>query len=91
MEQIFTVRPLTSDIDHIDKDVDVLMIVHPKQLPTKTLYAIDQFVMRGGKMLLFVDPNSGADTSGQDPSNPLAGRDGQSLLESRAAAVGPGA
>jgi ABC-type uncharacterized transport system involved in gliding motility auxiliary subunit len=73
LEQLFTVRPVPSDVEHIDKDVDVLMVVHPKQLPTKTLYAIDQFVMRGGRMLLFVDPNSGPDTSGQDPSNPLAG------------------
>jgi ABC-type uncharacterized transport system involved in gliding motility auxiliary subunit len=73
IQQTFTVRPLTSEADHIDKDVDVLMVVHPKQLPTKTLYAIDQFILRGGRMLLFVDPNSGADTSGQDPSNPLAG------------------
>jgi gliding motility-associatede transport system auxiliary component len=73
MEQLFTVRTLTTDIDHVDQDVDVLMVVHPKQLPQKTLYAIDQFVMRGGRILLFVDPNSGADTSGQDPSNPLAG------------------
>jgi len=73
LEQIFTLRSLTTDIDHIDNDVDVLMLVHPKQLPPKTLYAIDQFVMRGGRLLLFVDPNSGADTSGHDPSNPLAG------------------
>ncbi len=73
IEQLFTVRTLTGDIDHIDKDVDVLMLVHPKQLPPKTLYAIDQFVMRGGKVLLFVDPDSGADTAGQDPSNPFAG------------------
>jgi ABC-type uncharacterized transport system involved in gliding motility auxiliary subunit len=73
IQQVFTVRPVTSDADHIDKDVDVLMVVHPKQLPTRTLYAIDQYVMNGGKMLLFVDPNSGADTSGQDPQNPLAG------------------
>jgi ABC-type uncharacterized transport system involved in gliding motility auxiliary subunit len=72
IQQLFTVRPLTSDVDHIDKDVDVLMVVHPKNLPTRTLYAIDQFVMRGGRMLLFVDPDSGADTSGQDPQNPLA-------------------
>jgi ABC-type uncharacterized transport system involved in gliding motility auxiliary subunit len=71
IQQLFTVRPLTADVDHIDKDVDVLMVVHPKNLPSKTLYAIDQFVMRGGRMLLFVDPNSGADTSGQDPQNPL--------------------
>ncbi len=73
IEQLFTVRTVSTDADHIDKDVDVLMVVHPKQLPQKTLYAIDQFVMRGGRMLLFVDPDSGADTSGQDPSNPFAG------------------
>jgi len=72
IEQLFTVRTVPTDADHIDKDVDVLMVVHPKQLPQRTLYAIDQFVMRGGRMLLFVDPDSGADTSGQDPSNPFA-------------------
>jgi ABC-type uncharacterized transport system involved in gliding motility auxiliary subunit len=73
LEQLFTVRTLTTDVDHIDKEMDVLMLVHPKNLAPKTLYAIDQFVMRGGKILLFVDPDSGADTAGQDPSNPFAG------------------
>ncbi len=73
LQELFTVRSLTTDVDHIDKDVDVLMLVHPKGLPPKTLYAVDQFVMRGGRILLFLDPNAGADTSGQDPSNPLAG------------------
>ena len=72
MQQLFNVRTLTSDLDHIDTDIGVLMVVHPKHLPPKTLYAIDQFVMRGGRMLLMVDPNAGADVSGQDPSNPLA-------------------
>src|SRR6202795_95558 len=73
LQELFTVRSSTADVDHIDKDVDVLMLVHPKALPPKTLYAIDQFVMRGGRILLFVDPNAGGDTAGQDPSNPLAG------------------
>jgi len=73
LQDLFTVRSLGTDVDHIDKDVDVLMLVHPKAWPAKTLYAIDQFVMRGGRVLLFVDPNSGADTGGEDPSNPLAG------------------
>jgi ABC-type uncharacterized transport system involved in gliding motility auxiliary subunit len=73
LQELFTVRTLTADVDHVDKDVDVLMLVHPKGLAPKTLYAIDQFVMRGGRILLFLDPNAGADTSGQDPSNPLAG------------------
>ncbi len=91
LQQLFTVRTLTADVDHIDKDVDVLMLVHPKQLPPKTLYAIDQFVMRGGRMLLFVDPNAGADTSGQDPSESARRGDGQPFLGSRAAAARPGA
>jgi ABC-type uncharacterized transport system involved in gliding motility auxiliary subunit len=73
LQQLFTINAVMPDVDHIDKDVDVLMVVHPKALSPKTLYAIDQFVMRGGRMLLFVDPSSGADTSGQDQSNPLAG------------------
>jgi len=72
IEQLFTVHPVGRDIDQIDKDVDVLMLVHPKDLPPKTLYAIDQFVMRGGRVLLFLDPSSGADMSGQNPSNPFA-------------------
>jgi ABC-type uncharacterized transport system involved in gliding motility auxiliary subunit len=73
LEQLFTIRPLSpTGVDHIDKDVDVLMLVHPKDWAPNTLYAIDQFVMRGGKVLLFLDPDSGADTTGQDPSNPFA-------------------
>jgi len=72
IEQLFTLRNLAGAPDHIDPDVDVLMIVQPKNLAPPTLYAIDQFVMRGGRVLLFVDPLSGADTAGQDPSNPMA-------------------
>ena len=72
IEQLFTVKTLGADIERIDPDVDVLMLIHPKQLQPKSLYAIDQFVMRGGRVLLFLDPNSGADTSGRDPSNPMA-------------------
>jgi ABC-type uncharacterized transport system involved in gliding motility auxiliary subunit len=72
IEQLFTLRNLAAAPDHVDPDVDVLMIVQPKNLPPPTLYAIDQFVMRGGHVLLFVDPDSGADTAGQDPSNPMA-------------------
>jgi len=73
LEQLFTIRTIATDVDHIDKDVDVLMIVHPKNFAPKTLYAIDQFVMRGGKVLLFLDPDSGADTTGQEPSSPFGG------------------
>jgi ABC-type uncharacterized transport system involved in gliding motility auxiliary subunit len=71
IEQLFTLRHLAPDLDRIEPDVDVLMVVQPKRLPDKTLYAIDQFVMRGGRLLLFVDPVSGADRNAQDPSNPM--------------------
>jgi ABC-type uncharacterized transport system involved in gliding motility auxiliary subunit len=50
----------------------VLVLVHPKDLPPAALYAIDQFAMRGGHILAFVDPNAQADQSGNDPNNPMA-------------------
>ena len=58
IRQFFTLRTLGTELDKIDTDVDILMIVHPQGMPEKTLYAIDQFVMRGGKVLAFVDPHA---------------------------------
>jgi ABC-type uncharacterized transport system involved in gliding motility auxiliary subunit len=58
LQQFDKVEPLDADIDVIPADVDVLMLVHPQNLPPKTLFAIDQFVLRGGKALIFVDPHS---------------------------------
>lgn len=72
LEQLFTVRTLSAEADRIEQDVDIVMLVHPKSLSPKALYAIDQFVMRGGRLLAFLDPSAGADSSGQDPQNPLA-------------------
>lgn len=61
IRQLFHIESLQRDIDLIPAHVSVLMLVHPKQLPEQTLYAIDQFVLRGGKLLVFVDPFSEAD------------------------------
>jgi ABC-type uncharacterized transport system involved in gliding motility auxiliary subunit len=72
IEQLYTVRPLEPTLAKIDADVDVLVLVHPKGLPPAALYAIDQFALRGGHVLAFVDPNSQADQSGNDPNNPMA-------------------
>ncbi len=58
MRQLFDVRPLSPELDEIPPDVDVLMLVHPKGLGERALYAIDQFVLRGGRALIFVDPNA---------------------------------
>ncbi|HET9448250.1 MAG TPA: Gldg family protein [Steroidobacteraceae bacterium] len=59
------VRTLAPDVGAIDQDVSLLLVVHPKELSPKTLYAIDQFVMRGGKLIAFVDPQSENDPAGQ--------------------------
>jgi ABC-type uncharacterized transport system involved in gliding motility auxiliary subunit len=73
LEQLFDVRQLTAaSVKTIDKDISVLVLVHPKALPDDAQYAIDQFVMRGGHLLVFVDPNAEADDSGADPNNPQA-------------------
>ncbi|MBV8119939.1 MAG: Gldg family protein [Alphaproteobacteria bacterium] len=58
LRQLDKVETLGTDIDAIPADVDVLMLVHPQNLPPKTLFAIDQFVLNGGKALIFVDPHS---------------------------------
>jgi len=56
IQQFFEVRTLAPNVTDIPDDVDVLMLVHPKNLSDVTLYAIDQFVLRGGRALVFVDP-----------------------------------
>jgi ABC-type uncharacterized transport system involved in gliding motility auxiliary subunit len=71
-QQLFNVRVLDSNVARIGPDVSVLVVVHPKQLSPSTQYAIDQYALRGGHMLLFVDPLSEQDTAGADPSNPMA-------------------
>ncbi len=63
MYDFFDVIELDSKIDEIDKDIDVLMIVHPKDLKEPALYAIDQFLLKGGKAMIFVDPLAEGDTS----------------------------
>jgi len=52
----YDVRTIPGGWDQIDPDINVLIVVHPKSLSDKALYAIDQFVMRGGRLLAFVDP-----------------------------------
>ena len=70
LQQLDRVKPLASDIDTIPADIDVLMLVHPQKLPDKTLFAIDQFVLKGGKALVFVDPLSELQASHPSQLNP---------------------
>jgi gliding motility-associatede transport system auxiliary component len=56
IKQLFDVRMVPAKTLHIDDDINVLWVVHPVNLDDDTKYAIDQFVMRGGRALIFVDP-----------------------------------
>ena len=55
-QSLFEVRGLAADVDSIDDDIGMLWIVQPKNLSNATLYAIDQFILRGGSAMIFVDP-----------------------------------
>ncbi len=72
IRQLFEVRNIGTDVETIAKDIDVLMLIHPKELSDTTLYAIDQFVLKGGRAIIFIDPYSEVDDPPTDPNNPLA-------------------
>ena len=61
------VRQIISTATSVPEGIDVVVLVHPKQLTDETLYALDQFVLRGGKLLVFVDPHSEGEA--QHPQN----------------------
>jgi ABC-2 type transport system permease protein len=60
LRQQYEVSKIETTADEI-KDVDILMVIHPKKLSEKTLFAIDQFVLKGGRTMVFVDPYSVVD------------------------------
>ncbi|HAD30564.1 MULTISPECIES: Gldg family protein [unclassified Methylophaga] len=72
LREMFNVSVLPEDIRRIPSSVDLLMVVHPKELPEQTLYAIDQYVLQGGKLITFVDPYAEVDVPEKDPDNPMA-------------------
>lgn len=56
LAQLFAVEDVSYEAAEIPADVDVLFVIHPAKPSARALYAIDQFLMRGGRALIFVDP-----------------------------------
>jgi ABC-type uncharacterized transport system involved in gliding motility auxiliary subunit len=81
LRELVQVRTIATDVAKIDNDIDALLLVHPKDLQPKTLYAIDQFVMRGGKLIAFVDP--------QAEHDPAAQQGGPMAMAPRSSSLGP--
>lgn len=67
LRQGFTVRNVPLDSQVIEPDVQVLLVAHAQGLSEATLYAIDQFVMRGGRLMAMVDPHSEAQQAAPNP------------------------
>jgi ABC-type uncharacterized transport system involved in gliding motility auxiliary subunit len=78
MYQFFDVRFLGGKQGTIDDDVKVLMLAQPHNVDPATLYAIDQFVMRGGRVLAFVDPLAEVMAAGGG-MNPMANPEGDAV------------
>ena len=70
IERLFEARQIDVEAGVIDPDIRILMLIHPKDLSEKMLYAVDQFLMRGGRLMLFADPYADKDPMFQDASNP---------------------
>ncbi len=58
ISDLFSITQIERDATSIPDGVDILMIVHPKDLKPEMLYAIDQFVLSGGRAMVFVDTNA---------------------------------
>jgi ABC-type uncharacterized transport system involved in gliding motility auxiliary subunit len=56
LKREFDVKEVPLTAKEIDKDLNVLLVIHPRDVQPATEYALDQFVMRGGKLIAFVDP-----------------------------------
>jgi ABC-type uncharacterized transport system involved in gliding motility auxiliary subunit len=70
LREFFEVRDLGPEPKRIDDAIDVLMLVHPKDVKSQTLFAIDQYLLSGRRAMIFVDPLAEADQSQPDPENP---------------------
>lgn len=62
----YEVKTVSTDVNDIN-DVDILLVVHPKNLPEKTQFAIDQFVLKGGRTVVCVDPFCWMDRPQRNP------------------------
>ena len=66
MKEFFEIKRIHEKTRSIPDGLELLMLVHPKKIPDRLIYMIDQFVLRGGKLLVFIDPNSETESFSPD-------------------------
>jgi ABC-type uncharacterized transport system involved in gliding motility auxiliary subunit len=73
LKENYTVRDIPMTADKIGDDVSVLVVVHPQGISDEAQYAIDQFLLRGGKMVALLDPYSFVEAQSAGPYGGDAG------------------
>ncbi|MFC1719978.1 Gldg family protein [Pseudomonadota bacterium] len=68
--QLFDIESIQANAEALPEDLDVLMLVHPKNLGEKMLSEIEQFVLAGGHLVAFLDPYAESDRG--NPGDPMA-------------------
>jgi ABC-2 type transport system permease protein len=76
----YNVTQIETNTDKIE-DIDILLIIHPKDLEEKTLFAVDQFLLNGGSLIIFIDPYCLADQPKQQMGMMQADQYGSSNLK----------
>ena len=61
LKRDFDVREIEPNATTIPNDIKVLLVIHPKGITEATQFALDQFVLRGGKLIAFLDPMAALD------------------------------
>jgi gliding motility-associatede transport system auxiliary component len=72
LDELYDVNVVGTAKTSFDRKTDILFIIHPKNLTPELKYQIDQYVLKGGKTMVFVDPLAEAEKIPTDPNNPMA-------------------
>jgi ABC-type uncharacterized transport system involved in gliding motility auxiliary subunit len=70
LKREFDVQEISLDAKEIPADIKVLLVMHPREIGRETEYALDQFVLRGGKLIAFLDPHAFFDQTPTMPGVP---------------------
>ncbi len=72
LEKVAKIVNIGTDVNEIPDEIEELIIVHPKDLSEKSLFSIDQFLMKGGRLFIAVDSYASVDQPAPNPQNPMA-------------------
>jgi len=67
LRKLYEVKILDRNLEEIPSDINLLLVLHPKDISEKTEYAIDQFILNQGKVALIVDPSATTVQGSQNP------------------------